>query len=60
MLDACYLSIEVETMLKKFWVSLVMVSALSLVAQAQDGHLHLIEDSRPAAEAGETHMGDIG
>ena len=40
---------EVETMLKKFWVSLVMVSALSLVLQAQDGRLHLIEDGRPAA-----------
>ena len=36
-------------MLKKLWLSLVMVSALSLVAQAQDGRLHLIEDGRAAA-----------
>ena len=36
-------------MLKKLWLSLVMVSALSLVAQAQDGHLHLIEAGQPAA-----------
>ena len=34
---------------KQSLLGLILVSAISLVAQAQDGRLHLIEDGQPAA-----------